>query len=157
VRLLVELGKGPARTWAGNLLRIRDLRFDETLGTSTTQGNGSKKIVGDSWHANHADSDLPTFAVEIFLTLVLRQFFGLETLRQNYKFETLVFEQKPSHRCFHSGCFHSGFQTLSLALNCTLEVLNFSVSSAQVKHVLDCHGLARDSAISSVGKRPSVD
>src|ERR1043165_2253296 len=51
---------------------------------------------------NHADSNLPTLAVGIFLSRLLRQFFGLERSRQNDEFETLVFEEQPSHRSFHT-------------------------------------------------------
>ena len=54
---------------------------------------------------NHADSDLPTFTVGIFETRLLRQLFGLERLRQDHKFEALVFEEQPSHRFFHVGIY----------------------------------------------------
>src|SRR6266566_3909581 len=52
-------------------------------------------------HANHAYANLLTYSVGIFLTRLLRQCFPLEGFRQNDKFATLVFEQKPSHGCFH--------------------------------------------------------
>jgi hypothetical protein len=53
-----------------------------------------KKIFGDSWHAHHAESDLPSSLFRIFLARFLRQLFGLERFRQNDQFKTLIFEEQ---------------------------------------------------------------
>ena len=63
--------------------------------------------------SNNADSNLPALPVAIFETRLFRQFFVLQRFRQNDEFGTLVFEQQPSHGCFHdvskcraeTGCF----------------------------------------------------
>ena len=50
-----------------------------------------------AWHANYADSNLPTLASGIFSTRLLRQLLGLERFRQDEKFETLKFEEWMRH------------------------------------------------------------
>jgi hypothetical protein len=58
-------------------------------------------------HANHADSNLPSGAVGIFLTRFLRQLFGLERFRQDHKFETLVFRTAAIAEMISSGNFRA--------------------------------------------------
>jgi hypothetical protein len=73
-------------------MQVRSLAQIIYIGYSSIRPPACDQFWLLDWYPNQADSNLLTYAVGIFLTHLLRQLFGLETLRQNHNFKTLVFE-----------------------------------------------------------------